>query len=341
LSESEVIVLVTKSGDLVPIVVISANGESESEHHTAFIRLFESEHADVVRVRIHDVSFIDEWSAEERREHIGPEELREISIVAAVQTPPNATRGTGSSPRSIELWAADVQAMLQKERWSEQELRCYIARRIYHSLMRTTFYGVFEFQQLDRRLTGCSRDDFWRNAQLLAQEGYLDLIEDSSGFSVKATARLVRDVEEFGAPRADVTWKDDFMDRVALYPLLTSDKTAIQSEYQRFVVAKSEQEMRSVFRTVAPIVENVARGVARLGGSKRQLPTLGPVIGELQGGQMVDDSVVSQLRHVLKFSRDLEGHGARLPLSVLRLATAVAFELLPVLGAVAVENSAA
>ncbi len=104
-------------------------------------------------------------------------------------------------------------------------------------------------------------------------------------------------------------------------------------KFQRYSTAVTHQELESVFRAVAPLVEAVLKQLLKSKGSKHEHSSLGPAIADLHQRGIGGKPLWSQLNHILKFARDLEGHGASLPDPVLRIACENSFGLIPQLAA--------
>ncbi len=236
--------------------------------------------------------------------------------------------------RVIEIDGADAIALLRRPRLSDREIRRFLARRVYQAYSRATLQDIVLIDGFDFRLTGASTNDMLRNAQLLAAEGYVNIeAATSSSIALKPTARLVRDVERYGAPKEDAVTERDYLQAVRVYPRLEPHLEPLQLEYQRYAVAISDTELQSVFKAIAPVVEAIVKDLLRAHGSNQQHPTLGPAIADLQDRGIGGPALFSQVNHVLKFGRDLAQHGTMIPTTVLRIACENAFELVPQLGA--------
>jgi hypothetical protein len=176
--------------------------------------------------------------------------------------------------------------------------------------------------------------DLLRNVQILAAEEYLNWSQPlADRIDVIPTAKLIREVERFGCAREDATKEQDLLAAIDAYPDLKAHKATMANEWRRYEIAFTDVELQSVFRSIAPIVEQVAKELLLTRGSTTSHPTLGPVIGELRSRKIGGIALWSQLDHILKFGRDLAQHGSDLPDTVVRIACANAFELLPQLGA--------
>ena len=236
--------------------------------------------------------------------------------------------------RLVEIEGSEAVALLRRPRLSDREIRRFIARRIYQVYSRSTLEQIVSFDSFDLQLTGASPTDMLRNAQLLAAEGYLSIKRaDGNDLELKATARLVREVERYGAAKEDVVTERDHLQAVAAYPNLRKYQEPLQLEYQRYAVALTDTELESVFKAIAPILEAIVKDLLRALGSTQQHATLGPAIADLQIRGIGGIALLSQLNHVLRFGRDLSLHGASIPTTALRIACENAFELVPQLGA--------
>ncbi|MHB1069385.1 MAG: hypothetical protein ACYC1W_05960 [Gemmatimonadaceae bacterium] len=241
-----------------------------------------------------------------------------------------------SSPvKLVMLGAEALHDVIQRARASDLELRKYIARRVYDELSRATLYSMVTFDELDYRYTGGGNRDFIRSAQVLESEGYLAIkaVEDSRGPTVVGTGKLIREVERFGAARQDMVSEEEFATSVSAWPVLKSRGSALLSERARYVAASSPDELLSVFRATAPMVEAIVRDLLANRGSQASYPALGPMIADLQSRSIAGPAVITQLNHVLKFARDLATHGQDMPVPVLRIGCEVCFSLAPQLAA--------
>jgi hypothetical protein len=236
--------------------------------------------------------------------------------------------------RIVEIRPEDAIAALRPPQQPDRQIRRFIARCVHSAYARGTLREDVILDRIDMDLMGASYRDLIRNCQVLEDEGYLVIGSTSSAaVSVRPTARLVRDVERYGAAREDVVSERDFLGAVSAYGALRDSLETIQLEYRRYSVALSETELQCVFRAIAPVVESVVKDLLRAHGSTANYATLGPAISDLQARGIGGVSLLSQLNHILKFARDQSQHGASLPVPVLRIACENAFELLPQLAA--------
>lgn len=236
--------------------------------------------------------------------------------------------------RIVEIDAQHALDLIQRPRVGDRDIRRFIVRRLYQGYSRTTLRQGTTIADFDLLLLGASITDIVRNAQVLAEEGYLAIESGAENrLTLHPTARLVREVERYGAAREDVASERDYLHAIAAYAPLKPHLQTVQLEYQRHTVALTPTELGSVFKAISPVVETIVKDLLKAHGSTKQHPTLGPAIADLQARGIGDQSLVSQLSHILKFARDLAQHGSTLPIPVLRIASENAFELIPQLGA--------
>lgn len=237
----------------------------------------------------------------------------------------------------IEVDVDDALALFSRARPSDRELRRLIARRCYETYASGTLDSDTNIDATDLFISGSRFVDFARNVGLLAAEEYVVVkrIEQSSGILIRGTAKLVREVEKFGAPREDASSDRNYPALIQQYPLLNALRKNVLAEYDRYAVALTAAELESVFRAAAPIVEAVARQALEANGCEKNLDTLGPIIQEIQRRNLVGPGTLAELRYVVKFTRDLAQHGMSLPESVLRIACETIFDVLPQLAAIA------
>ena len=237
----------------------------------------------------------------------------------------------------VKLTAAELKSVLWPPRLQDRELRVFLARRIHDEVSRRTLHDDIGVDRIDRAVCGATTQDIVRALQILAEEGYLEIgatINDA--IMVRSRAKLIRDVERYGAPKLDSTAADDLLSALAAYPVAKKRLQSITLEYQRFSAATTHEELISVFKAVAPEVEGFARAVLKAQGASGSFGNLGSIIKELAARNAGGPALLSQLRHVQKFARDVVEHGELLPDPVLRIACANAFELLPQLAALSV-----
>ncbi|MBI4541302.1 MAG: hypothetical protein HY704_17505 [Gemmatimonadetes bacterium] len=237
----------------------------------------------------------------------------------------------------LQLGYADFDETPSTGRVTDQALRRYVARRLYLTWEHQSLDEYITFSEMDASLTGAGSDAFLRNLQLLEQEGYVQLSRTMgagfSSFRARATAKLIRDVERYAAPAADVESEADYVARLEGHSSLSLDRDSILAERRRYEAARSAEEVASVFRATVPVLEGVVRRLLRAHGSKKDYSSLGPMIADLRSRSIGGLSLWSQLNAVLTNGRDISLHGERLPLPVLRMVTESCFELLPQLGA--------
>lgn len=257
------------------------------------------------------------------------DELVVVSVLQAVDQDP-AIVGPSGGPYQVYIHADNVATIANPRRLTDREIRRWLARRVYDEYFRADLDVHVMFDSLDLRITGATAADLWRNAQVLGEEAYFRVDRPvGAPYSIRPTAKLVRDVEKYGSAREDVVSESDYTQALESHPLVTPYREEILLEYHRYAAATTRAEIASVFRAVAPVIESILRDVLREKGVERDLPTLGPMIGELTNRRIGDSSLYSQLNHVFKFARDLEEHGNSTREPVLRIACANAFELVP------------
>jgi len=273
-------------------------------------------------------------------QHGSLEEVQEKLGLAAVLDAVDRRSELPLSPNGIPEVEVDVDEALgffERTRPTDRELRRLIARRCYDSYASGTLESDTNIDATDFFITGARHIDFARNVGLLAAEGYLTIKRNDPdvGILLRGTAKLVREVEKYGAPREDASSDRDYAALLSRYPVLSNVRQNVLAEYDRYAVALTAAELESVFRATAPIVESVAREVLQANGCNRTLDTLGPMIQELKNRGLVGNGTITELRYVVKFARDLEQHGTTLPESVLRIACETLFDVLPQLAAAA------
>lgn len=256
---------------------------------------------------------------------------RHIAIASML----DAADSDGFRDESRQISLADVAALWNRAPASNRDVRRLIARLAFESWAREDLRATIRPASPDMIVTGTRYPTFIRNIQLLEEEGYVRASWSNDylvGFS--ATARLIREVELFGAARADVVSERDYGASIESYSVLDPHRESLMLERVRYDRAVGTTELISVFRSVAPTVEAVLAEVLRRHGAG-EFTSLGPMIGALQQRQLGDRALWSQLGHVHKFARDLAEHGSQLPTPALRIASENAFELLPQIAALA------
>jgi hypothetical protein len=257
-----------------------------------------------------------------------------VAAVRAVDSNPGFFEGV--EPVTVDLGYDDLTIGPPAPKIDDRALRRYIVRRSYLLWQNHCFDTFLQFDDRDADLTGAGPMDFLRNCQLLAQEGYirLDRTHDPgfSGFDVRPTALLIREVERHGAVAADVESEEDYEARIHALRALSDEATDILRERQRYEAARTAGEVASVFRAVVPMLEGLVRRLLRERGSTREHSSLGPMIQELHERRIGSLGFRSQLSAVHTNGRDISLHGEDLPVAVLRIATEMCFELLPQTG---------
>lgn len=294
--------------------------------------------ARVVTVYIDDLQFVNGCRRQNGLPPLDEEARATAAQVAAIKAvDDNPDFFASSEPLRVELGYDELDETRPKHPISNEALRRYVAQRLFLSWEHESFDQFLRFETMDESLTGAGPEAFLRNLQLLEQEGYVELSRTMGGgfpsFEARPTARLVRDVERYGAAAADVESEEDYVGRlVGTQDALAPDWDGIIAERRRYEVAQTPEEVVSVFRALVPILESVVRRLLQTHGSKRDPGTLGPMIGELQERQIGTRGLWTQLNAVQTNARDSSAHGEYVPLGVLRMATVGCFELFPQLG---------
>lgn len=252
-------------------------------------------------------------------------DLAVIAVIDEIDRNPDFTFGT-QEPYQIVVTPEKSVQLFRRDRVSDKELRRLIARRLYNSFATTTLLNSVTFDQIYLLMTGCQLPDFIRNLELLDDEGYLQ-ITGRSPPSARPRAKLIRDVERFGAARDDAITKFDYREGLEAYEVLAEHRTELLLERQRYDAAQTVTELESVFRATAPVVEAVLRSLLKKIHPDREFTSLGKMIAILERDKVGDLGLWSQLNHILAFSRDIEEHGHQLPEPVVRIACENAFGL--------------
>lgn len=119
--------------------------------------------------------------------------------------------------------------------------------------------------------------------------------------------------------------------RIGALSALIGVSEGINAERGRYEEARSQEQVTSVFRAVAPILERVVKDLLHAHGSTKHHSSIGPMISELRSRSIGDRALWSQLDAVRTCGRDISLHGDDVPLPVLRILTVTCFELFPVL----------
>lgn len=230
----------------------------------------------------------------------------------------------------LDVDSQSASIVLQGRRISDGEIRRFIARRMYDEYTRGTLHSAIVIDDNDFALAGAHLGDFVRNAEVLEEEGYLITgARNSTGLMVTPTASLIRDVERYGAARPDVISEQDYLGSLGGYPVLGAALPTISLEYRRYATATTRLELMSVFRAIAPVVEEVLRNVLKGLGVKAGLPNLGAMISAFEAHPACNAAALAQLRHILKFARDVSQHGGEFSEPALRIVCETAFALIP------------
>ena len=254
------------------------------------------------------------------------EELAILSLLSEIDNSPNLFQ---EKKTSYEIFA-DVPNLLRnihRDKISDRDMRRYVVRKVYDHYSRTTLTDPLSFGQMDFWITGAEEVDFLRNIEVLAEEGYLRIFDKQ--LKLTGTAKLVREFEKYGAAREDAIAQKDYEAILKNYAVLDAYAAQLRLEYRRYTSAINPHELVSVFRAVAPLVENLLRELLKTRGSSKEFTSIGPMISELQQRNLGSVGLYSQLNHILKFSRDLAEHGITVSEPVLRIACENAFELVP------------
>lgn len=259
-----------------------------------------------------------------------------LALLAAIR---NADRITSLETdkhgnRIIEIEGEQAVELLSGPPQSDRAIRRFIARRVHDSYSRSTLKTLVVIDDIDFAILGATVTDFIRNSQLLEEESYVEIVSTAPlSITIKPTAKLVRDVERYGSVKEDVVSQPDYVGAITAYPVIAKFLPVIELEYRRYSLALSPIELESVFKAIAPLVENLVKDLLRSHGSTVLHASLGPAINEMRERGLGGISVPAQLSYILKFGRDLAQHGESLPLPVLRIACENAFEVIPQLAA--------
>lgn len=260
------------------------------------------------------------------------DEARAVVAILTVLTEidQNPDFGTEAGKKqAVEMDAQHVLELIDRPRLTDRELRRYIARRVFEEYSRSTLKINVWFDKLDLLITGATATDFERCCGVLVEEGYLGFGAMGAPPSVEPTAKLVRDVERYGAPKADAVSESDFSADVNAYPPLVNYRESIVEERSRYATALSETELVSVFRAISPTVEAVLRDLLVASGASRTFDNLGQMIAELRRRSIGGPDLWARLNNVHRFGRDLLLHGYGLSDTLVRFACENAFTLLP------------
>jgi hypothetical protein len=239
-------------------------------------------------------------------------------------------------PLRIDL---DYDALVELDRpqaLDDRAIRRYLAQRYYLAWQAGGFDALVTLEREDTFLAGAGYPGFLRNLQLLEQEGYLSLhrtmATELSCLRGVGKAKLIREVERFGGPQADVESEPEFAAIVRAVPGLAQDLDAILVERSRYELARSAAELVSVFRALMPIVEGTVRRLLGAVGSTKSYSSLGPMIGELRGRSLGSIDIWSQLAALQNNVRDISLHGGDVSTGMLRVACETCFGVLADLG---------
>lgn len=326
---------VTRSGLPVRILYDSDDRNPPSGDERVAFRLFLDGSTRSCRVIIHLKEVTELKKTVEQASNVDWSTERQAILFLAVLA--NSELASVQVPSlDIPLEPADAMKLLKQPPMSDPELRVFVARRVYDTVSRSALRDPVKTDPLDARICGVSPVHLLRAAQVLEEEGYLGVYTSTQDtITIIARASLIRDIERYGAPKADSTMADDLLAALASYPIAKQRLPAIRLEYGRFTSATTQQELISVYKAIAPELEGLVRDVLAHVGGKPSSENLGQMIAELQSRRLASLSIVSQLRHVHKFARDMAEHGESLPDPVLRIACANAFAVMPAIAALA------
>ena len=315
-------------------VRINQEGSERLQHRDGrghYFEVFDSANKRVrVRIELMAPRLIDLALQQESLPSLALSEQR-LAIVALLQNL-DAIAGLPSDDhgnRILELQPDDVVKVLKGPKLSDRQIRRFIVRRVYYDISRATLNEWFLLDDLDMAECCAELNDFLRAAQVLEEEGYFKTDEPgSNGFHVLPRAKLVREVERYGAAKEDVVSEHDYLASIESYKPIASQFPTIRLEYQRYGHATGATELLSVLKAVAPVVEATVKDLLRANGSRQDHASLGPAISDLQSRGIGGPVLWSELNHVLKFTRDLVGHGSQPSEPVLRIGCENAFDLL-------------
>lgn len=296
-------------------------------------------------VRVDDLTYLNGLREANQLPVLESDSLEVAATAAAIRAVDETPEFFSSSDAvEISLGYDELSEQRPVSSMGNRTLRRYIARRLYLAWEHVSFDYYLGFGPIDEAITGVGPEGFLRNLQLLEQEEYVVLSRTMdrgfSGFDARGTALLIRDVERYGAAKADVESPTDFKARLLLLDTLASERDEIIQERGRYELAQSSVEVVSVFRAISPILEGVVRRLLRASGSTREHGSLGPMIGELRSRTIGTRGLWSQLNAVMTNGRDISLHGEDLPIAVLRIAAETCFELFPQLAILFPSSSA-
>jgi hypothetical protein len=258
-----------------------------------------------------------------------------LAVLDALDT--DSAFGSNSGNTTLEVNSDRAKTLASKPHPSDRDIRRYLARLVYTVYSNGSLESTVTLDRMDELITGARRIDLERNVGVLMAECYLsDEYQTMGDDSLAATVKLVREVERFGAAKDDVVSERDYAATIDAHPILAVDRTALLHEWTRFGVARTEAELVSVFRALAPLVESILRPVLATHGSKKSDSSLGPMIGDLEARKLGNRAIWSRLNHVVLFGRNLTEHGDSLSEPALRMACENAFDLVPQIAALAI-----
>lgn len=257
--------------------------------------------------------------------------LAMIATLRSIDQDPTFFEGDGAL--RLKLGFDEIQQLGRAARLSNESIRRYLSRRLHLAWENGALDDFVDFDDADLALTGASPADFLRNLQVLEQGEYVEMVRTMGAglacFSARAKSKLLREVERYGAAHEDVESATEYEMTLASVPGLASREAAIVLERGRYERARTPEELASVFRAIAPVVEGLVRDLLRADGCKKEFSSLGPMIGEMVSRGLGTVGLRAQLNAVLTGGRDISLHGEELPTPVLRIVTETCFGLLP------------
>lgn len=289
-----------------------------------------------LKVHLLDLPLMDAARRQEGLEPLEPgerERIVETALLRLVDTDPEFFDGDGP----LEVGPTDAGDLKRTPRISDRELRRYIARRLYVEWAEKSFDRLVYFEDIDESLTGCDPVDFLRNLQLLDQEGYVRLDRTLgpltfASYHARATARLIRDVELYGAASDDVDDAAEFGGAIGPVRALEEDLELLMLQRSRFQFSQTSSEIVSVFRAIMPTVESVVRRLLTAHGAKNELASLGPMIAQLKNRGIGTRGLWSELSGLQTLARDVALHGHDMSPTFLKFGCSACFDVILQLG---------
>ncbi len=126
---------------------------------------------------------------------------------------------TGADAHQVIVTPERSLTLFRREPISDRGLRRFIARQLYESFARTTLKEDIGFGRIHFLMTGRETTDFVRNLELLEDDEYL-IITGRIPLRARPRAKLIREVERYGAAREDVVTTQDYVQSLAAYEAL-------------------------------------------------------------------------------------------------------------------------